>query len=238
MAAFVYYLPRFSKPIVTPADLPDLADLPQTLKGATWANAETAGPDNGSGVVIAPEPAQAGGVQGECGFFADRQTWKPIDPARLWIGWQHNDRPTPEDLRRPSIVDGHPVTLGDRKTWLIPAVHAPRTRLPCVMEFDANQSPQWQPKPLPEYQAVMDEVAKWFQLVNSDRPGYQYDDWCRYATQLLAVNYRVGPVECSILGLYRTSPEIMEGLIAASLDYPALLAEIEAQKKTIIPGDS
>lgn len=232
MAGFVYFLP-INKPIASFDDLPDVGGIRWTLRHSTWSNAETInGPEGMRGLVISPEPKHAGGVQADCGFFPDRQQWRAIDRGKLWIGWEREALPGPADLVRSpdDFVSGHGVVLGDARAWIVPAVHAPRTKLPQVMELDGDR---WTPRPLPEYEAVMDASAKWWDLIQTDSPVFVFDDWCRFAVQLLSVNYRLGPHECSILGLFRTTATMLVSLVEAALDGPAIAAELAAQKKTV-----
>ena len=244
MAGFLYYLPGFAQPILAADKLPE-ALRPQLADGS-WTNAPQPGPDQGTGLVIAvcPESPAGGGREARCGYFPGEQTWMPIIEegasgavgANLshWLGWERDAPPTPADLIRRKPIAGHLVALGDGNDWLIPAVHAPRTSIPQVLRrsLTAPGGGGWETEVLPEYAAVMAAAARWHDIVGGTETRFRENEWIDFAVQLLALHYRVGPREISALGLLRTNPEMLGSVVGAALDFPAIAAELAAQKKT------
>lgn len=233
MAGFAYYFPGFARQVLSPADLP--AELAPILAGVTWANVPLRGPDEALGLAIYPECPY--GTQADYTIAEDRWSWRPVErpgeetPA-YWLGWVTDQPPKPVDLWRGLDVGGYPVRMGDGHYWTVPAIHAPRTSLPQTFTFSRGE---WRAEPLPEYAAVMAETAKWVdRIFGTER--FSERDWCDYACQVLGVLYRVGPHEVTALGLLRSTAELMVAVVRAALDWPAIEAEIETQKKTATPA--
>lgn len=250
MPGILYYLPAFPRPIATAADLAAWPDLAGALAGAEWSQGATKGPDGGDGLVLAAHP-KPGIVAPRLAYAREQQTWHrveappdpgapgPVDPpgSAYWFGWWSESAspaspapPGPEDLERRQVLPGHRVTLGDGNDWLIPAIHAPRTAIPHTMRLGADRS--WRLEPLPEYAAIMAEGAHWYRVAAGELDPPPRSEWAEFACRLLALNYRVSPWEISALGLLRASDDQYAAVVAAALDFPAVAAEAEAQKKT------
>lgn len=64
------------------------------------------GPDGGEGVVIADVVVPAHKIV----YFPEKQTWRQvpgIDELRPWAGFYSEERPTPAELAKPEMLQGH-----------------------------------------------------------------------------------------------------------------------------------
>ena len=114
MGQFLYFLPGVASDVEAAMAAAGLSDR---VDGKSTSGCQ-AGPGGTSGMLIS-------GTGGRNLYRADDQTWAgPFNDGKLWIGFWTDDRPTPNDLKRPSQVDGSAVTLNDGAPWLIPTATA------------------------------------------------------------------------------------------------------------------
>lgn len=176
------------------------------------------------------------------GFFPARQQWKAIayenTPCRYWIGFEVDDVPTPTDLLRPSIVDGHMVTLCDGNNWLVPVARSfqpDTTRLPQQLHLTAEGKvtkavvPAYadlfaRAEPIAAEVYGTDREPDGFGSVTMDE-----EDLFALVADALAVNYRVGKAEVDALGLMSTQTEAM--VLRALIDMPSFERALETLKK-------
>jgi len=198
-----------------------LADVHRLMSRATLNGPE----DCGAGVVFCPQCDEM-----TIGFFPDKQTWQKIPGQEsLWVGFFNDAIPGETDLQRDLMLGGHKVRLGDEETeWLIPAARRFSFKtendipewfiaLPCVDKLTSDGT--WLPtEPRKKYAAVWQiACAYWDIYCGSITP--QYDQLRNMAVVALQCNYRVGPVECSMLGIIdRTS---CTDILQALCDIPA-----------------
>jgi hypothetical protein len=185
------------------------------------------GPANtGSGTLVAL-PDASGQVPRGFTYKDATQTWRPVQGGKVWVGFDRNARPTPADLLRGTIVEGHNVMLGDRQRWLVPAARRWRKEdgeprwvhaLPTKRTIDAEGN--WSTGPVAErfsglwnrLDSLVKAQAAFAGGDESALDWFDLDAECALITDALAVNYRVGPPEVALLGL------IESGTLAAVLD--------------------
>ena len=227
VAGLIYFVAgqQAAKPAIEAAGLGYAFDGFQPTAGET-----SRGPDGTPGVLMTVGSAKLG-------WFEHGQTWMKDHGGRFWAGFYTDDRPTPADLQRPSLIGGYRVRLEDGNEWLVPIARQfpegsqlPRTLLlgpdgKLVAEIRA------------EYIALWKSACRVWQSIAGQQPTAKNEIhtdleeatcW-RIAIEALAVNYRLGVTEANLLRLIgsQTLPQIMMLLI----DWPTY------QAATAVPVD-
>jgi hypothetical protein len=160
-----------------------------------------------------------GNQDGKLGWWPDSQTWKKVPGCGVWCGMSTADRPTPDALARSEQVTGVELTLDDGNRWLAPKARR-WIEIDDRLLWDHNLPRRmtlsddglWTPgavKPRYErlwtlataYEAAASEAVS----AASDEDGsvrFAFDGIDTLAIGALQVNYRVGPVEMDLLGIY------------------------------------
>jgi hypothetical protein len=154
-------------------------------------------------------------------YNSDEQTWIPaakkdeLPEGRYWVGFFNNSPPTEEDLRRPGVLYGDDIELGDGKPWMIPAPHF----LPHDLMLQADGTLKHEPKQ--RYQDVSVEAARWrFQLAGGPQK-VTYDGLFRFCLQCLNLNYRLPSELASHLRLIDTEnvKRVMQAALKTDVTY-------------------
>lgn len=162
---------------------------------------------------------------GEIQLDPARQTWVwvPADGERpeYAVGYWTSQPPRPETLLRDDPIDGEQVTLGDGQAWQIPTARLPpyQTRLPLVLKWEGGpERGQVVTQIVPAWKWLWDVAGEVWNRWFAGQVGSTSVDYL-LAVRALSANYRVGPVECSALGLLTTPAieGIFRALIGASL---------------------
>lgn len=174
------------------------------------------------------------------GYYPDRQTWIKASDS-LWIGYENENRPTPEQLARSKQLPGHPVMLGG-EYWLVPVARRFTDSgfvmtLPRKMGFIDGV---WQ------YSDVVDRYSRLWQIACSwwdetmFNNGLQTEatthqplrmcDIAEMAVEALSFNYRVGNHEMTALGAIDDNA-IVE-ILNAVIDLPTYRAWIKKKAET------
>lgn len=230
MGAFLYYIPKRQ---AADADTIAAAGLAYAITPSIAHRGTSGGPDGAAGVIVAQGDAK--GV----GYFADAQTWLQAPGSEFWIGYTTDDPPGPDDLARAKQIAGHEVELGDEKRWLVPVARAldGTSPLPRRLAFDGKQ---WAPGDiLARYTDLFGEACRvWELIAGASDEEVTISDECGIAVMALAVNYRLGPVEISMLGLFDTQTEAE--VLKALVDWPTFEAfkkKLASGEITLPPGD-
>ena len=209
------------------------------------------GPDDGNGTIVAASSDAA-----QVGYFPDRQTWQRISEKLLaggvWVGFDRNNPPRPEELVRKQPLGGHWVELADQRQWLIPAARSWMEQegqlrwlstLPTASLLDAEGN--WtEGGVVARYQRLWATAERWWDVraglaiaePDSDteetpeggrRREFSFAELNDAATLALATNYRIEKIEAAVLGLLSTTSIV--AVLDALIDWPAV---IDWQKKT------
>jgi len=212
---FLYFIPnhRGGAADSLPQEIHDVWGRNDKGDKYSGASAWTAkGPGGLEGSII-----MRGSPAAHVGFEPNRQTWKKF--GSLWIGLWSDYRPTPDDLKR----CGEQTTglgyyrLSDGNSWLLPTVSA----LPSYLGYDDDGQPSGEIVTR-QYRHLQELGAQWFDKFvaavdksdaktatdDSENPKEETPEENRSTTlrcetsdfvACLAINYRVGPHEVSLL---------------------------------------
>jgi hypothetical protein len=234
---FLYYLPGQSKPLTLVElrahvvfrslwwDLLKTDDLCQSriVQHCVRAN----GPDGMSGLLLIASPH--GGVTDDfrIGFYPESQIW--IEADGYWIGYPKGSLPCPEQLEREYRIDGEDHVLGDERAWHCPIVRRKGTvDLPSSWGVDPKTK-AFRMTVLAEYQDAWELVGHAWDYI-AGRETMRLSRLLEICVQALAINYRVGAVEVSLLQLInQTNYELIFGAI---VDRKFLQDLMDDQKKT------
>lgn len=201
------------------------------------------GPDGRTGVIVA-----AGGDD-PIGYYPERQVWCRVPgQPRLYLGHAADEPlPGPEDLARQRMLTGYAVRLGDGRDWVIPVARLLPTKLALSESGwdrrpDERYSALWDlsKRLLDAYWHPQIARAMWLQghaadgklatltaearaegeaLANAAEVAEAALDPNDLVT-ILAINYRIGSIEVSTLGLLEaignecvTAMEIINALV-------------------------
>jgi hypothetical protein len=238
MAGFLYYIPKLRTK-------PQAADLAAAqlghLDGANLSYSPClAGPDGAPGCVLAVDEASlaAGGKRPALvRYDAGGQAWQA--GKTFWLGVEKNAPPREIDLRRPAVLPGHLVTMGDGQAWRVPCLRY----LPEKMVLDDDGLVRREPlaafAPMREQGRLLEEDY-WDILAaareNQPTPALRLSDagQMQLAIDYLSLNYRLGRVECNRLGLLTDS--VLVKVIEAILDVPGLVKLLDESKKKTDAG--
>ena len=166
---------------------------------------------------------------GECLLKPDRQIWRWIpadgDAPEYAIGVWKDRLPSELTLRRDEVLPGAAVALGEPAVaWSIPiARYCPDagstgnpTGLPLRYEWIGGLRSGSAQTFITErwlwLWALSQHIWDWWFIRNPVDVSTRY----RWAAEVLSANYRVGPIECGILGLFTT--ETVDELLASTID--------------------
>ena len=241
MASLLFFIESDS-PIYRVQDVPESAGLGNVLSGAQIAGVDCyKGPEGKRGAVIAMQPK--GGSAAKCGYYPDKQTWK--DAGTYWIGFETDNRPTPQELAREQQIDGFEVELNDGHSWVVPIVHATFSTLPQGYKVKGDDIEFCH---APQYADIMKRAEQWHDLLyaNIDSIVDDTKEELRFAVDCLALNYRINLAIAGTDCLDLIRLPLIVRLILFALGAPLLERELAAKKKSdtappgteVSPGDA
>ena len=237
MSSFLYFIPDTD---VLPSKATD--KLPEELRNilydATWSHVFTQrGPDGKSGMTISVQPPK-GGTEAIAGYYPKTQTWNAVESEDgsipYYVGFETDRKPKPSDLRRPDMMQGHEVKLNDGELYTVPVIHAAYTTLPLGYRVRKGLPTL---TIAPKYEELVADGMKWFDMATSEAVA-GFSEMYLFACQILALNYRVGLMECSLDCLHLLTTDNVSEIISATLGFRDIQAEIDAQKKRAIQAGS
>jgi hypothetical protein len=180
------------------------------------------------GTIIAHESVDPALVKLDTAF----QQWKPFPGGddQPCIGLTEGQKPTPEQLQRPSMLRGHWVTLADGSRWLVPVARgfdAASERmymaLPMQLELDCSTGRWIAGGVEAQHKAFFDlaesHAQKRWEMLQRGELQFVDDNADALAIAALQTNYRVGNYELSFFpGAY--TPQSRQQILDAVLDVP------------------
>lgn len=248
MSAPLYFLPgvrltelvqdgRLSQAILTRFELADvLADV--AVGDLSKLDITAKGPNGSSGVMFCTNTA--GQPPHRVGYFPDFQRWQNVlAQPELWIGVDKEHPPTPADLARKRLLDGHPVKLADGNTYTIPYVRSPVHRTALPEDMYRGPDKQFVVELQPAYQEIWDATAAAWDLIYPDTAdgkepeGMFFEDILDLCIRFIRLNYRYGQSEQAVLRLVDKTRATWEETFAAAVDIPFVTQKVlELQKKS------
>ena len=227
MASFLYFVPR-AQGIVPNRALLEPLGLWGALGGRSVEAVPSDGPENLRGLLLL-DPGEA--VERRR-FDASGQVWTPEVAAapRYHVGAWRDALPGPDDLGRASPPIGWSVTMGDGRSWLVPAarIFPEGTQLPATLILGPDGLSR---EIRPEYAALSALAERLWGIFETGGP-VPFRDLADGAIQALAVNYRLGAAEVNLLRLFEES--VLINVAKAMVDMPTVTAvaeEVAARKK-------
>jgi hypothetical protein len=216
MTTFYYWYPS-ERPFTSSAALLSAlrqAGLGHALEDRITPRTCDKGPDGQKGTVACCGSNQ----DGRLGYWPEQQVWKQIPGSVAWCGMFSGDRPTPGDLARPDQITGEWLTLDDGHPWLVPKARR-WVALEDRLLWDLNlprrltlaDDGTWTPGNVkPKYErlwqlatAYTEADAKAQETADDDGAyRFSFEQIDELAIGALQVNYRVGPIELDLLGVY------------------------------------
>ena len=235
MAGFLYFLPNqagVNEGILKRFKLDDRFDL----AGLSCRQCDR-GPGGMKGAVIGYDQKRT------IGYYPDQQEWHEAPATDYWIG-RWTDAPIlPADLMRQETRPGHEVKLGDGHQWLVPVARlwpSGQSAFPEKLVLGAGD--EWVREPYGPYVELCQNAERVWRRVmidtglivseEIDPREKPLDDVeaVGIAIRALSVNYRIGRVEASELGLLTTTDE---GTIIAILEVFVGLPDLVAINKAM-----
>lgn len=227
MSGFLYWLPDGG--MTVSLDELAAASVAYAFDGKATARTCDRGPDRNRGAVVVAGTND----DGKCGYYPDRQTWRQIPLQSVWVGMYRADPPAPADLARAEQVSGQWISDDRKQRWLAPIARKWYEmddrivwdhNLPRRLELADDGT--WQPgsvKPRYErlWQLAMDyegAANRALEAATEDTGTvrFRYDNMDELAVGAIQVNYRVGPAELAMLGVY--DDQFRQRLIDVLLD--------------------
>lgn len=221
------------------------------------------GPGDQPGLVVMPHLKGAFGSDPTPKVLYDpgSQTWRKSPAGSFWIATRNgHPLPTPDQLRRDRIIDGHDVEMLDGSKWMIPVARAfpSGTRFPQRLKLSADGK-VWEYHELDQYIPICRSAEKIVEVFKgyakprdeeaddelADTPesegGLDEQAAMSIVCDAIAINYRVSPVEIDLLGIIGTDQ--LGEVCRALIDFPTYLHMIRDRSKNApapasLPTDS
>lgn len=235
MAGFIYFIPGGRG---ASAEALEAVGLNEMLGDLSLSSGQIdKGPNGAGGVLIRIDGDRAPRLR----YAGEGQVWRECAGGKFWLGYDREHPPTPEDLVRPDLIDGHSVLLEDGNKWLIPVARVFATGGPPMFRMNVDNDGNWVVgDTIARLKAVeVDAEAVWQELLTSLDAGKGDEDAVKVlltteadmCVRALAVNYHLGRYEIGALGLL--SPRVTSEITLALIDWPTIVADSAAQKKTL-----
>lgn len=205
-----------------------------------------------TGVVASPFTGQGpGGSQGvvlavatdRIGYYPEQQVWVDMGPAagrpRLFCGYYRDAIPGPADLQVAEPLRGRGVKCRDGREWIAPlarefsngAYHR------CLPGRAKRVDGKWVAGEVEERYAELWRIATEFYSYMFSSPAgedhvvrFDFADALDCATRVLSFNYRIGPDEAGLLGLFDDQLQVAAAILKATVDFATFW---EWQKKNL-----
>jgi len=224
-----------------------LEHLKDRLDGGMHRQGLNKGPDGQGMLICAADRMEASRLR----YHPEEQQWTLVPacgrPA-YWVGVISGETPGPADLVRKKTLPGHLVELADGKHWLCPVARGQGQQDGRLVWYHTlprslilREDGTWSEGEVVHRWARLWQIAEayWQARMGAADPEapvgselqFDFQGAAAAAAECLAVNYRLTPVEISLLDLLDTdSPrKILDSLI----DWPTLVAlAAELEKKT------
>lgn len=212
MSQFLYYAP--GKHQFTGIDVAN-AGLRYAIDHEPSTRTCGTGPDGTGGILFARTDHRLAFKPGEA------QRWKRITGSELWCGLWTDDPPKPQELQRESIVSGEWITDDNGDLWCAPKARRFEVvedqlvwlhNLPTSLQLDDHG--RWVHGDVkPRFRKLWDLAMRYEDRYleaaenatgNESSVSFDFPEASEVVFRSLQVNYRIGPVEFHLLGIYDT----------------------------------
>jgi hypothetical protein len=209
MSGFLYWIP-IDRSTNSAALLKRLAEagLAYAFDDRLTSRTCDKGPDGARGVTV----IRGGNEDNALGYWPERQRWRQVPGMDIWCGVYADAMPTPRDVERDDQVPGQWLKLDDGQQWLAPTARrwvpdggelAWTHGLP--QRLTLSDEGTWVTGGVkPKYQRLWDLSVRYL-TATEDEDGiirFTVDELNDLAISALQVNYRVGPIELDMLGVF------------------------------------
>ena len=164
------------------------------------------------------------------GYHAGDQEW--VNCGDWWIGWDKTAKPKPEHLQRSTLVEGMETKLNDGNVWQCPIIRRWEglAFTPAVPQVVGRINGEFVAEVMPRYREVWELSATvWDKF--AAKSNITVGELFSACVAFLAVNYRVGDEECTVLQLLTSTT--MQEIVTAGLDLATITAVIDEEKKSL-----
>lgn len=190
MASFIYFLPGVEGSAESRLSALGFSHVME--RGAPSVS-EQNGP-KGEGFLVVPASKDPAAPI----YAPEQQTWKPAKGGAIWIGYQNDKPPTPEDLERTKTSSAYIVPLADGNNWRIPEARL----FPAILELNEAGDDLIR-RYTDDYVAMSREAEALLERSRAEGGVLWMNEIERFdlAARILGVNYAVSRWEVSALGL-------------------------------------
>ena len=188
------------------------------------------GPDGKGGCYVYPIP-ETGNLPRTHGYDPQTQEWD--DHGGFWLGIDTENRPTPPELIRPTVVSGYEYRLGDDWDWICPVIRRPNGSPNIPQSWGENGS-GFVEKVLTQWVWAWKLSEKIWNVSWGEEDIETAEAW-GICCQLLSINYRVGKYEITKLQLITSNNyiQIFEAAVEGELWRQALKEQSEEKKSEL-----
>lgn len=200
MGTFQYYIPgakeQQAKSAARQCGLEDVLALDDE-EISTMVSDCSGGPDGGRGVIMRMREAVS--------YHPDEQEWVEHPTEDYWLGYDPENPPGPEDLVRRTTVALYEIPLGDGRKWKVPTA-AGREDGACPLPKERGidlETGKIERRPLQKYDQLRlyaDEIRE--ATLRDSQATVDAEREFEICMEALRANYRIGPLEASVLGLF------------------------------------
>ena len=204
----IYFLPDVHKGILKPEELPE--PLNKLFCKEVLVARVGVGPEKQQGTIFTRyiNPTLGYGQEAvDTAYNATEQKWLQSNTGKYWLGYIKAQPPTPDDLRRKTLIDGHVVEI-DNNEWLIPVLGPPRfSKLPVAYQKRGTEYIQ---EIVDDYIYLFELSQKFIGKVETQK--LTDSDFWEFFTLCFSVNYLIGDDEVNLLKLHRsdTGQQVVE----------------------------
>lgn len=169
-------------------------------------------------------------------FLPESQTWVECGDgaARFWLGHASASKPGPEDLARPSLIEGYRVKLADGRWWQVPMARAwplGATKFPETFRVVAGG--EIERRVVSAHEDLYTFACGVFDTLSDGKFEADETELVPWAARALSTNYFAGKWELSALGAFDTAS--LTNVLYALLNLPLLelTAAVHAGKKNL-----